>query len=243
MTNLIVRVDHASFSYRIKNASASNLKQAFINRLKRIESDVVVDAIHEISFELKTGEVLGIIGRNGAGKSTLLKLVAGILPPSYGSVKVNGKVAPLIELGAGFSPELSGEENIELFGVLLGNNRKEMKEHVREIAEWAGLVEQIKLPLRTYSTGMLARLGFAVATFQQSQLLIIDEVLSVGDSDFQKKSLARVEELISNGSATILVSHDLPLIRERSTKVLWLEHGKQAMLGDPEVVLNAYKAN
>lgn len=243
MTDLIVRIEKASFSYTIKQASAKSLKQTFINKLKHVKSDVVISALHEISFELRSGEVLGVIGRNGAGKTTLLKLLAGILPPSDGTVEVAGRIAPLIELGAGFSPELTGEENIELFGALLGNSRRVMREKNREIADWAGLTEQIKLPIRTYSTGMLARLGFSVATFQPSQLLIIDEVLSVGDSEFQKKSLLRVEELIAGGEATILVSHDLQLVQERATKVLWLEKGNQIMLGNPKEVIDAYKTH
>ena len=243
MRNLIVNVENVSFSYRIKHASAKSLKQAAINTLMRNDSDVIIKALHEISFQIRSGEVLGIIGRNGAGKSTLLKLLAGILPPTSGSIKTVGKIAPLIELGAGFSPELTGRENIELFGVLLGNSRKVMREKTFGIAQWAGLTEQIDLPIRTYSTGMLARLGFSVATFQPSELLIIDEVLSVGDTDFQSKSLSRVEELISGGEATILVSHDLQLILERSSRVLWLDHGRQMMFGKPDEVISAYKAN
>ena len=241
MTSVVVNVKNASFSYRIRNASARTLKQACINRIKNVDSDIVVRALTDIDFEVKRGEVLGIVGRNGAGKSTLLKILAGVLPPSSGVVKVSGKIAPLIELGAGFSYELTGEENIELFGVLMGNSRKVMKDKTKGIAEWAGLSDKIDLPIRTYSTGMLARLGFAVATFQQSELLIIDEVLSVGDSDFQKKSLARVEKLIADGEATILVSHDLQLIEERSTRVLWLDQGRQMMLGEPKEVIDAYR--
>jgi ABC-type polysaccharide/polyol phosphate transport system ATPase subunit len=168
-------------------------------------------------------------------------MVSGVLPPTSGYVRVNGSIAPLIELGAGFNPELTGAENIVLFGVLLGNKKELMELKAQEIASWAGLNDSIQLPIRTYSTGMLAKLGFAVATFQTSKLLIIDEVLSVGDSDFQEKSLKRVDELIASGESTILVSHDLQLIEQRATKVLWLDHGKQVMLGNPSEVVDAYR--
>jgi ABC-type polysaccharide/polyol phosphate transport system ATPase subunit len=236
-----VVVENLHFVYQIRNASAHSLKQAFINSVKGIKSDIHVSAINGINFELSSGDVLGIVGNNGAGKSTLLKLLAGIIPPSSGAVRVNGRVAPLIELGAGFNPELTGAENIVLFGVLLGNTRKVMEENVMIIAEWAGLTESINLPIRTYSTGMQSRLGFAVATFQENELLIIDEVLSVGDVEFQKKSMMRMDELISAGEVTILVSHDLNLVEAKSTKVLWLDRGKQVMFGNPKEVIDAYR--
>ena len=242
MSEASVYAENLCFSYRIKHASANTIKQTFINSIKGINSDVYVDAISDVNFELKKGEILGIIGGNGAGKSTLLKLLAGILPPSNGSVRVQGQVAPLIELGAGFNPELTGAENIILFGVLLGNSRTTMRKNVAPIADWAGLTDSIHLPLRTYSTGMLSRLGFAVATFQKCELLIIDEVLSVGDSDFQTKSLARMEEFIFAGEITILVSHDIDLIKQRTSKALWLERGKQVMFGNSKDVVDAYRA-
>jgi ABC-type polysaccharide/polyol phosphate transport system ATPase subunit len=145
------------------------------------------------------------------------------------------------ELGAGFNPELSGEDNILLFGVLLGNSTKAMKAKVTEIAGWAGLTEHINLPLRTYSSGMMARLAFAVATFQKTDVLIIDEILGVGDADFQVKSKAKMLDLISHGEATILVSHDLTTVEDLATKVLWLDHGQQKMLGPTQEVLDAYR--
>jgi ABC-type polysaccharide/polyol phosphate transport system ATPase subunit len=209
--------------------------------MKGINLDITVSALTDVSFTVDRGEVLAVIGHNGAGKSSLLKLIARVLPPTSGIVKVNGSVAPMLELGAGFNPELSGEENILLFGVLLGNRTKEMQTKVAEIAEWAGLTEQIKLPLRTYSTGMVARLGFAVATFQSSDVLIVDEILGVGDAEFQKKSKARMKDLIAGGEATIIVSHDLKTLESLATKVLWLDHGKQVMLGEPTEVLDAYR--
>ncbi len=241
VTKNVIEVENVGLNYVIRHGRATTLKEAAISTIKGVNLDITVSALTDISFTVDQGEVLAIIGHNGAGKSSLLKLIARILPPTTGTVKVTGSVAPMLELGAGFNPELSGEENILLFGVLLGNRTKEMRAKVGEIAEWAGLTEQIKLPLRTYSTGMVARLGFAVATFQRSDVLIVDEILGVGDAEFQKKSQAKMRKLIAGGEATILVSHDLTTVESLATKVLWLDHGKQKMLGRTAEVLNAYR--
>jgi ABC-type polysaccharide/polyol phosphate transport system ATPase subunit len=163
VTSHVIEVENVDLKYVIRHGRATTLKEAAISAIKGINLDITVSALTDISFTVDRGEVLAIIGHNGAGKSSLLKLIARVLPPTSGVVKVNGSVAPMLELGAGFNPELSGEENILLFGVLLGNRTKEMQSRIKDIAEWAGLTEQIKLPLRTYSTGMVARLGFAVA--------------------------------------------------------------------------------
>ena len=241
MTNHVIEVSDVDLNYVIRHGRASTLKEAAISAIKRINLDITVNALKDISFTVDRGEVLAIIGHNGAGKSTLLKILSRVLPPTKGIVKVNGTVAPMLELGAGFNPELSGEDNILLFGVLLGNSTKAMKSKVVEIADWAGLTEQIQLPLRTYSSGMMARLAFAVATFQKTDVLIIDEILGVGDADFQVKSKTRMMELISNGEATILVSHDLSTVEDLATKVLWLDHGRQKMIGPTKEVLDAYR--
>ncbi len=241
MTSHVIEVNHVDLNYVIRHGRATTLKEAAISAIKGINLDITINALTDISFTVDRGEVLAIIGHNGAGKSSLLKLIARVLPPTSGVVKVNGSVAPMLELGAGFNPELSGEENILLFGVLLGNRIKEMQSRVKEVAEWAGLTEQIKLPLRTYSTGMVARLGFAVATFRKSDVLIVDEILGVGDAEFQEKSKSKIKDLIANGEATILVSHDLTAVESLATKVLWLDHGKQVMLGCTAEVLDAYR--
>ncbi len=241
MTSHVIEIQNVDLKYVIRHGRATTLKEAAISAIKRINLDITVNALTDISFTLNRGEVLAIIGHNGAGKTSLLKLIAQVLPPTSGVVKVNGSVAPMLQLGAGFNPELSGEENILLFGVLLGNRTKEMQSRVADIAEWAGLTEHIKLPLRTYSSGMVARLGFAVATFQKSDVLIVDEILSVGDAEFEEKSKARMRDLIAHGEATILVSHDLTTVESLATKVLWLDHGKQVMLGSTEEVLDAYR--
>jgi len=241
VTNHVIEVKDVDLNYIIRHGRASTIKEAAISAIKRINLDITVNALKDINFTVDRGEVLAIIGHNGAGKSTLLKILSRVLPPTNGVVKVNGTVAPMLELGAGFNPELSGEDNILLFGVLLGNSTKDMKAKVTEIAEWAGLTEQINLPLRTYSTGMMARLAFAVATFQRSDVLIIDEILGVGDADFQIKSKAKMLDLISHGEATILVTHDLTTVEELATKVLWLDHSHQKMLGSTQEVLDAYR--
>jgi ABC-type polysaccharide/polyol phosphate transport system ATPase subunit len=241
VTNHVIEVSDVDLNYVIRHGRASSLKEAVISAIKRINLDITVNALKDINFTVDRGEVLAIVGHNGAGKSTLLKILSRVLPPTKGVVKVNGSVAPMLELGAGFNPELSGEDNILLFGVLLGNSTNAMKSKVTEIAEWAGLIEQIQLPLRTYSSGMMARLAFAVATFQKTDVLIIDEILGVGDADFQVKSKARMMELISNGEATILVSHDLTTVEDLATKILWLDHGRQKMIGPTKEVLDAYR--
>jgi len=241
VTNHVIEVRNVDLNYIIRHGRATTIKEAAISAIKRINLDITVNALKDINFTVDHGEVLAIIGHNGAGKSTLLKILSRVLPPTKGVVKVNGTVAPMLELGAGFNPELSGEDNILLFGVLLGNSTKAMKAKVTEIAEWSGLTEQIHLPLRTYSSGMMARLAFAVATFQKTDVLIIDEILGVGDADFQVKSKTKMLDLISNGEATILVSHDLTTVEELATKVLWLDHGHQKMLGTTQEVLDAYR--
>jgi ABC-type polysaccharide/polyol phosphate transport system ATPase subunit len=241
VTNHVIEVTNVDLNYVIRHGRASTIKEAAISAIKHINLDITVNALKDINFTVNRGEVLAIVGHNGAGKSTLLKILSRVLPPSQGVVKVNGSVAPMLELGAGFNPELSGEENILLFGVLLGNSIKDMESKSKEIADWAGLTDHIKLPLRTYSSGMVARLAFAVATFQKSDVLIIDEILGVGDADFQKKSRTRILDLIGDGEATILVSHDLSAVEELATKVLWLDHGRQVTLGPTQEVLDAYR--
>ena len=241
MTNHVIEVSDLDLNYVIRHGRASTIKEAAISAVKRINLDINVNALKDINFTVDRGEVLAIVGHNGAGKSTLLKILSRVLPPTSGVVKVRGNVAPMLELGAGFNPELSGEENILLFGVLLGNSIKDMQSKAIEIADWAGLIDHIKLPLRTYSSGMVARLAFAVATFQKSDVLIIDEILGVGDADFQKKSRTRILDLIGDGEATILVSHDLTAVEDLATKVLWLDHGRQMALGPTQEVLDAYR--
>ena len=240
MTAPVIEVMDASVTYMIRHGAASTLKETAINAIKRRSHDVEVKALQNLSFTLNSGEVLAVVGRNGAGKSTLLKLVARVLPPTTGRVIVRGNVSPMIELGAGFNGTLTGLENIVLYGTLLGRTPKEMKERSAAIAQWAGLEESIGLPLRTYSSGMVARLAFAIATDVVSDLILIDEVLSVGDAEFQEKSKARMKELIESQSAVVLVTHDLEAVKELASKALWIDHGRLMKYGEVNSVIDAY---
>ena len=236
----VIEVIDASVSYMIRHGASPTLKETVIQSLKRQSHDVEVKALQNLSFSLNPGEVLAIIGRNGAGKSTLLKMLARVLPPTKGRVIVRGNVSPMIELGAGFNGELNGIENIVLYGTLLGRTPKQMRQRAAEISAWAGLDESINLPLRTYSSGMVARLAFAIATDIVSDLILIDEVLSVGDAEFQEKSKLKMNELISSNSAAVLVTHDLNAAREMAHKALWIDHGRAMKYGDVDSVVDAY---
>lgn len=241
MTTPVIEVMDASVSYMIRHGASPTLKETVIQAFKRESHDVEVKAIQNLNLTLNPGEVLAVVGRNGAGKSTLLKLVARVLPPTSGRVIVRGSVSPMIELGAGFNGELTGIENIVLYGTLLGRTPKVMRERAGAIAAWAGLEGSIGLPLRTYSSGMVARLAFAIATDEVSDLILIDEVLSVGDAEFQEKSKARMTELINSKSAVVLVTHDLKAAREMAHKALWIDRGRVMQYGEVNSVFDAYR--
>ncbi len=200
-------------------------------------------ALKGISLEVYDGEVLGVVGPNGAGKSTLMKMIARVLPPTEGRIVVRGTVAPMIELGAGFNMELTAFENIVMYGALLGRNPDYMRERAPEIAHWAELDDFIDVPLRSYSSGMLARLGFSVATDTEPDVLIVDEVLSVGDAAFQHKSAERMGHMIADGASVVLVSHSLGTVLEIADRVMWLDQGLIRLEGDPEEVISAYQAS
>jgi ABC-type polysaccharide/polyol phosphate transport system ATPase subunit len=236
----VIEVIDASVSYMIRHGASPTLKETVIQAFKRESHDVEVKAIQKLNLTLNPGEVMAVVGRNGAGKSTLLKLLARVLPPTTGRVIVRGNVSPMIELGAGFNGELTGLENIVLYGTLLGRTPKVMKERAGDIALWAGLEGSIGLPLRTYSSGMVARLAFSIATDVVSDLILIDEVLSVGDAEFQEKSKLRMRELIASKSAVVLVTHDLDAAREVATKALWIDHGQVMKYGEVNSVVDAY---
>ncbi len=236
----VIEVKNVSVSYKIRHGASSTLKETLLNSIRRISHDIDLKALKDISFELYPGEILGVIGGNGAGKSTLMKLLARVLPPTQGRVIVRGTVSPMIELGAGFNPELTGVENILLYGTLLGRRPKELQARVGEIAEWAGLQDFINLPLRTYSSGMIGRLAFSIATDYLSDLILIDEVLSVGDAEFQAKSKARMDELLKSGASVVLVTHSIETVKELATKALWIHHGIVMKYGNPSDVVDAY---
>ena len=239
----IVEVTDISMAYRRTRHRVSSLKQTAIDTIKRRIAYEEFFALRNVSFDIARGETVSVIGRNGAGKSTLLKVIARVLPPTTGRVIVRGHVAPMIELGAGFNPELTGAENIVLYGTLLGRTPKEMRSRIEEIAAWADLTEHLDIPIRAYSSGMVARLAFATATDVTPDLLLIDEVLSVGDEDFREKSAARTLEMMNGGCAVLLVSHDLEAVQRMSSRVIYLANGAPKFTGDPSEVIAAYLAD
>ena len=236
----IVEATDVSLAYRRTRHKVSSLKQTAIDTINRRMAYEEFFALKGVSFDIARGETVSVIGRNGAGKSTLLKVIARVLPPTSGRVIVRGYVAPMIELGAGFNPELTGAENIVLYGTLLGRTPKEMRSRIEAIADWAGLSEHMDIPIRAYSSGMLARLAFATATDTTPDLLLIDEVLSVGDEDFREKSAARTVEMMNGGCAVLLVSHDLEAVKKMSTRAIYLQSGHQKVSGEPSEVIEAY---
>ena len=205
---------------------------------KSFGSKKVLDGV---SFSVPENCVFGFIGRNGAGKSTILKILAGILVPTFGTVSVKGTIAPLIEVGAGFDPDLTARENVFLNGIILGYRKDFLEEHLEEIIEFAELKDFIDVPVKNFSSGMYARLGFSIATAVKPDILIVDEVLSVGDFRFQEKCENRISNMIKDGVTIILVSHDLGMIERLCTKVLWLEHGKTKAFGDKNEICEEYK--
>lgn len=200
-------------------------------------------ALKNVSFEVERGEVVGIIGHNGAGKSTLLKVISGILKPTGGSLEVHGNVVPMLELGSGFDHDLTGRENIFLNGSILGYSEKYLKEKYEQIVEFSELGKFIDVPIRNYSSGMLMRLAFSIATVVQPEILIVDEILAVGDAAFQEKSKARMLELMSGGTTVLFVSHSLEQIREMCDRVIWLEHGQIKAIGATKEICDAYAAS
>lgn len=230
-------------AYQMARNRASTAKEYVINLLKR---QVVYDelwALNDVSFDVRRGEVVGVVGANGAGKSTLMKVLAGVLHPSAGRVIVRGRLSPMIEVSGGMNNELSGRENIVLMGTLLGRTPREMNKRVDPIAEWAGLEEFIDVPVRGYSTGMKARLGFGVATDVKPDVLLIDEVLAVGDEAFRAKSLDRIEFLMDGGTSVVMVSHSLPMIEKLCERAIWFDRGYVKAMGPAKDVVDAYKAS
>jgi ABC-2 type transport system ATP-binding protein len=236
-----VYLEAVSVRYRVPSERVGTFKEYFIRRLKGEVQMRSFWALQDVALTVHRGEVLGLVGVNGAGKSTLLKVVARVLRPTKGRVIVRGRVAPLLELGAGFHQELTGKENIFLNGSLLGFSQHEMQEKYEQIVDFAELGQFINAPIRTYSSGMYARLGFAVATASEPDVLIVDEVLSVGDEAFQKKCTDRIETFRQNGSAILLVSHNMVSIETICQRAAWLDHGVIKVVGDPVQVIQAYR--
>ena len=238
--NPAIKLDDVAVRYRVPHEGFSGIKEYSIRLLQRRVHYEEFWALRGVSFEVNKGDVFGIIGRNGAGKSTMLKVMARVLQPTRGRIVMNGHTAPLLELGGGFHPELTGRENIALNMALLGFNRREINELFESVVDFAEIPEFIDAPLRTYSTGMVARLGFSVATCSRPDILIVDEVLSVGDVQFQQKCLNLMQTFRQSGTTIVIVSHDLATVQSFCDRVVWLDHGEIQSIGPPEEVIKKY---
>ena len=238
----IIKVDNVSMCFNLSTEKHESLKEYLLAMVQgRLQYDEFY-ALRDVSLDIMPGDFYGLVGLNGSGKSTLLKTIAGVYKPSKGKVTVNGTIAPLIELGAGFDMDLTARENIYLNGTVLGFSPKYLDEKFDEIVEFSELQNFLDVPLKNYSSGMVARIGFAIATITKPDILIADEVLSVGDFLFQQKCEKRMKELMAGGTTVILVSHSIEQIERMCSKVAWLSPGRLRMNGDTQTVCNAYKA-
>ena len=240
MPNPTIRVENVSMMFHLQNEKIDNLKEYVIRLLKRRVNYSEYWALRDVSFTLERGERLGILGFNGAGKSTLLKVIAGVMKPTTGEIEVHGVVAPLLELGAGFDKNYSGRENIFLYGATMGYSRAYIKERYNEIIEFSGLKDFINAPVKNYSSGMRARLGFAIATAVEPEILIVDEVLSVGDAKFKKKSEKRIQAMFDRGVTVLFVSHNTKQVRRICDKAIILEKGQVIAQGEVNEVCDIY---
>lgn len=241
MAEEIIQVKDIVVRYKIASDRVSSLKEFAIKKLKKSITEKEFLALNGVTFNVEKGDVVGIVGRNGAGKSTLLKVVSGIQKPASGSITLHGRVVPMLELGAGFDMELSGKENVYLNGAVLGYTKAFLDEKYEDILAFSELGDFINMPVRNYSSGMVARLAFSIASMVDPEILIVDEVLSVGDENFQRKSKNRMVELMSGGSTVLFVSHNIDQIQEICNKAVWLEHGKVVMTGPSDVVCEEYR--
>ena len=237
---MVIDVKNITVQYTVNNFREIGLKEYLIKKIKRDIKTEQFTAVDNVSFSLEEGDFLGIIGTNGAGKSTLLKVISGIIKPAKGSVTVNGKIAALLELGSGFDSDLTLKENIFLRGAMLGYTREFVNEKYKSILEYAELTEFENRAYKQLSSGMKSRLAFAISCLMEPEILILDEVLSVGDAAFRAKSEATMMNIIRNGCCTLFVSHSLPQVRRLCNKVLWLDKGKQIAFGDVKTVCDKY---
>lgn len=238
----MIKLENVSMKFNLGIEKNYSIKEAFISifdKKRRIKRDYFW-ALSDISFDVEKGEVVGLIGSNGAGKSTLLKIVSGVMKPTSGKVKVEGVISPMIELGAGFDPELTARENIYLNGAILGYSKEFLDSKFDEIVEFSELADFLDVPVKNFSSGMTAKLAFSIATIVNPEILIVDEILSVGDIKFQEKSKNKMMEMINGGTTVLYVSHSLESIKDLCTKVVWIEHGKLIEIGKPNKVCDKY---
>ena len=238
---ICIRVENASVRFNMASEKVDNLKEYAIKMFKKELIFKEFFALRDINMTVRRGESWALVGRNGAGKSTLLKLICRIISPYKGKVWVKGNIAPMIELGAGFDPNLTAKENIFINGAILGYSRQFMQEYYNEIVDFAELHDFMGMPIKNYSSGMRARLGFAVATRVQPDILVVDEILAVGDAPFQRKCKARMQEMLSGGTTLLFVSHSNSAVREMCENAVWLDHGEIQMMGGADEVCNAYE--
>ena len=241
MAKELLRVEHVGMKFNLSKERVDDFREYVIRMLtgKKLKTDEFW-ALKDINFELHEGERIGILGLNGAGKSTLLKVIAGVFKPTEGKVVRNGKIVPLLELGAGFDKNYTGRENIYLYGSVLGYSRKYMDEKYNQIVKFSGLGEFIDVPIKNYSSGMRSKLGFAIATIAEPEILILDEVLSVGDRKFRRKSERRILKMMENGTAVLFVSHSLAQVQRICNKAMILDHGQMIAFGDVDEIAELY---
>lgn len=240
MSKTMIEVSDVSMRFRMNTDRILSLKEFVTTALRGKLHYEEFTALDHVSFSVNKGETLGLIGRNGAGKSTMLKVISGILKPTQGHVTCHGNIVPMLELGSGFDMELTGRENIFLNGAILGYDEEFLREKYDEIVEFSELGRFINVPIRNYSSGMMARLAFSVASVVNPEILIVDEILAVGDAAFQEKSRARMTEMMSGGTTVLFVSHSMEQIRQMCSRVVWLEHGTVKMIGPTQEVCDAY---
>lgn len=240
MSEIIIDVRDVTMRFRMNNDRIFSLKEFVTTALRGKLEYQEFKALDHVSFQVRRGETLGLIGRNGAGKSTILKVISGIMKPSSGAVACNGNIVPMLELGSGFDMDLNGRENIFLNGAILGYSESFLKAKYDEIVEFSELGRFIEAPIRNYSSGMMARLAFSIASVVNPEILIVDEILSVGDADFQEKSRKRMLELMSGGTTVLFVSHNMEQIEEICNRVVWLEKGRVRAIGEAREICEMY---
>ena len=239
----MIKLEHVSMKFNLGIEKEFSIKQAFVNFFSFNKSKKKKEefwALKDVSFSVKKGEVVGLIGSNGAGKSTMLKVVSGVMKPTKGKVTVNGVISPMIELGAGFDSELTARENIFLNGAILGYSKEFLESKFEEIVEFSELRDFLDVPVKNFSSGMTAKLAFSIATIVNPEILIVDEILSVGDIKFQEKSKKKMLEMIKGGTTVLYVSHSLESIKQLCDRVIWLEHGKIVKIGDTDKICKEY---